>query len=69
MVGSEAVAYDRFSKLETVSKQPEFYGRSRKRGHEETSEHTIGRVTTARSTKIYKEITILLIYVTQMPPI
>ena len=41
-------AYDRFSKLETVSKQTEFYGGSRKRGHEETSEHTIGGVTTAR---------------------
>ena len=41
-------AYNRFSKLGTVSKQPDFYGGSRKRGHEETSEHTIGGVTTAR---------------------
>ena len=41
-------AYNRFSKLGAVSKQPEFYGGSRKRGHEETSEHTIRGVTTAR---------------------
>ena len=41
-------AYNRFSKLDTVSKQPEFYGGSGKRGHEETSEHTIGGVTNAR---------------------
>ena len=41
-------AYNRFSKLNTVSKQPEFYGGSGKRGYEETSEHTIGGVTTAR---------------------
>ena len=41
-------ALNRFSKLDTVSKELEFYGGSRKRGHEETSEHTIGGVTTAR---------------------
>ena len=37
-----------FQKTDTVSKQPEFYGESRKRGHEDTSEHTIKGVTTAR---------------------
>ena len=41
-------AFNRFSKRDTVSKQREFYGGSRKRAHEETSEHTIGGVTTAR---------------------
>ena len=41
-------AYNRFSKLDTVSKQPEFYGGSGKREHEESSDHTIGGVTTAR---------------------
>ena len=41
-------AYDRFSKVDTVSKQLDFYGGSRKRRHEETSEYTIRGVTTAR---------------------
>ena len=41
-------ACDRFSKLDAVSKQLEFYGGSRKRGHEETSEHTIRAITTTR---------------------
>ena len=41
-------AYNRFSKHDTVSKQPESYGGSGKRGYEETSEHTIGGVITAR---------------------
>ena len=45
----EDSAYDRSSKLDkTVSKQPEFYGGSRKRGHKETSEHAIGGFTTTR---------------------
>ena len=41
-------AYDRFSKLNAVSEQPEFYGGSRKRGHEEASEQTIGGVTASK---------------------
>ena len=47
-------ALNRFSKLDTVSKELEFYGGSRKRGHEETSEHTIERITTARKSAIPK---------------
>ena len=36
-------AYDRFSKFDTDSEQPEFNGRGRKRGNEKISEHSIGR--------------------------
>ena len=44
----EGDAYDRFSKVDTVSKQLEFYGGSRKWRHEQTSEHHIRGVTTAK---------------------